>query len=46
MRLKRLLPEAEWKPSTQALLIPERSVPKTGVVAWVTDLLQQLTSAA
>ncbi|HYP22062.1 MAG TPA: transcription-repair coupling factor [Actinomycetota bacterium] len=46
IRLKRLLPEAEWKPATQTLLIPERVVPKTDVVAWVTDLLQQLTSAA
>jgi transcription-repair coupling factor (superfamily II helicase) len=46
VRLKRLLPDAEWKPATQTLLIPERVVPKTGVVAWVTDLLQQLTSAA
>jgi transcription-repair coupling factor (superfamily II helicase) len=46
LRLQRLLPDAEWRPATQTLLIPERSVPKTGVVAWVTDLLQQLTSAA
>nr|MDQ3958016.1 transcription-repair coupling factor [Actinomycetota bacterium] len=46
VRLQRLLPDAEWRPATQTLLIPERSVPKTGVVAWVTDLLQQLTSAA
>ncbi|MDQ4125624.1 MAG: transcription-repair coupling factor, partial [Actinomycetota bacterium] len=46
IRLKRLLPEAEWRPATQTLLIPERVVPKTDVVAWVTDLLQQLTSAA
>ncbi|HEX2296540.1 MAG TPA: TRCF domain-containing protein, partial [Actinomycetota bacterium] len=46
VRLKRILPEAQWKPATQTLLIPERAVPKTDVVAWVTDLLQQLTSAA
>jgi transcription-repair coupling factor (superfamily II helicase) len=46
VRLQRLLPAAEWRPATQTLLIPERDVPKSGVVAWVTDLLQQLTSAA
>ncbi|HEV2757476.1 MAG TPA: transcription-repair coupling factor [Actinomycetota bacterium] len=46
LRLQRLLPDAEWRPATQTLLIPTRSVPSTGVVAWVTDLLQQLTSAA
>ncbi|MDQ3951452.1 MAG: transcription-repair coupling factor [Actinomycetota bacterium] len=46
IRLQRLLPEAQWKPATQTLLIPERAVPPSGVVAWVTDLLQQLTSAA
>jgi hypothetical protein len=28
------------------LLIPERVVPKTGAVTWVTDILQQLTSPA
>ncbi len=46
VRLQRLMPEAEWRPSTQTLLIPERLVPKSGVVAWVTNLLEQLTSAA
>jgi transcription-repair coupling factor (superfamily II helicase) len=46
LRLQRLLPDAEWRPSSQTLLIPMRSVPSEGVVAWVTDLLQQLTSAA
>ncbi|MDQ4025493.1 MAG: DEAD/DEAH box helicase [Actinomycetota bacterium] len=46
LRLQRLLPDAEWRPASQTLLIPMRSVPSTGVVAWVTDLLQQLTSAA
>ena len=44
LRLQRLLPDAEWRPATQTLLIPERNVPKTDVVAWVTDLLQQLVS--
>jgi transcription-repair coupling factor (superfamily II helicase) len=46
VRLKRLIPTAEWKPTTAALLIPENVVPKEGVVAWVTDLLEQLTSPA
>jgi transcription-repair coupling factor (superfamily II helicase) len=44
-RLRRLVPEAAYKPETQTLLIPERSMPETEVVEWVTDLLQQLTSA-
>ena len=46
VRLQRILPEARWKPETSALLVPERLVPKRDVVAWVTELLQQLTSAA
>ena len=46
VRLERILPEAEWKPATQTLLVPDRAVPKTGAVTWVTDLLQQLTSAS
>ena len=45
VRLQRLLPQAEWRPSTRTLLIPERSVPQTDAVVWLTDLLQQLTSA-
>jgi transcription-repair coupling factor (superfamily II helicase) len=44
IRLQRILPTAEWKPATQTLLVPDRAVPKTGAVTWVTDLLQQLTS--
>ena len=44
VRLQRILPGAEWKPSTTTLLIPERSVPKKDVVRWLTDILQQLTS--
>ena len=46
VRLQRILPSAQWKPENRTLLVPERALPKTGVVAWVTDLLQQLTSAA
>ena len=46
VRLQRILPTAEWRPGTQTLLVPERALPKTGVVAWVDDLLQQLTSPA
>jgi transcription-repair coupling factor (superfamily II helicase) len=44
VRLERILPGAEWRPSTQTLLVPERMLPRSGVVAWVIDLLQQLTS--
>jgi transcription-repair coupling factor (superfamily II helicase) len=46
VRLKRLVPEAEWRPATQTLLIPERVLPQTDAVAWLTKLLQQLTSSA
>jgi len=46
IRLKRILPSAEWRPTTATLLVPERELPKEGVVAWVIDLLKQLTSAA
>jgi transcription-repair coupling factor (superfamily II helicase) len=45
IRLQRLVPEAEWRPATQTLLIPDRSLPETGVVTWLTELLKQLTSA-
>ncbi len=44
VRLQRLLPQAEWKPTTATLLIPDRNLPKVGVVRWVIDLLKQLTS--
>jgi transcription-repair coupling factor (superfamily II helicase) len=44
VRLKRILPEAEWRPSNAALLIPILKVPRTGVVTWVKDLLSQLTA--
>jgi transcription-repair coupling factor (superfamily II helicase) len=46
IRLQRILPSAEYRHATQTLLIPQREVPKEGVVAWVTDLLKQLTSGA
>ena len=44
VRLKRLLPSAEWRPNTQTLLVPERALPRDNAVTWVTELLQQLTS--
>jgi transcription-repair coupling factor (superfamily II helicase) len=46
VRLQRILPGAEWRPSSQTLLVPEQSLPKHDVVPWVTDLLQQLTSVS
>jgi transcription-repair coupling factor (superfamily II helicase) len=46
VRLQRILPQAEWRAETATLLVPERYVPKEGTVAWVTDVLQQLTSPA
>ncbi|MCA1708143.1 MAG: transcription-repair coupling factor, partial [Actinobacteria bacterium] len=46
VRLKRLLPDALWKPATRTLLIPERSMPSDGVLSWVLDIVEQLTSAA
>jgi transcription-repair coupling factor (superfamily II helicase) len=45
VRLKRLVPEAEWRPATQTLLIPERVLPQNDAVAWLTKLLKQLTSS-
>jgi transcription-repair coupling factor (superfamily II helicase) len=45
VRLKRLVPEAQWRPATQTLLIPERVLPQDDAVAWLTKLLQQLTSS-
>jgi transcription-repair coupling factor (superfamily II helicase) len=44
VRLQRLLPEAEWRPATRTLLVPERVVPKEKTVAWLADLVEQLTS--
>jgi transcription-repair coupling factor (superfamily II helicase) len=44
VRLQRLLPEAEWRPDGATLLIPERALPETGVVPWVTKLIDQLAS--
>jgi transcription-repair coupling factor (superfamily II helicase) len=48
IRLKRLVPEAEWRPATRTLLIPERLLPKDHdkVVVWVRDIVEQLTSVA
>jgi transcription-repair coupling factor (superfamily II helicase) len=46
IRLQRILPGAEYRHGTQTLLIPQRDVPTTDVVAWVIDLLKQLTSGA
>ncbi len=46
VRLQRLVPQATWKAATQTLLIPETVLPKEGVVRWVNDLLEQITSPA
>jgi transcription-repair coupling factor (superfamily II helicase) len=46
VRLQRILPQAEWRATTGTLLVPERVLPKTGVVGWVIDLIEQLTSNA
>jgi transcription-repair coupling factor (superfamily II helicase) len=46
VRLQRILPSSEWRPSTRTLLVPESSLPKAGVVPWVANLVQQLTSAS
>jgi transcription-repair coupling factor (superfamily II helicase) len=45
VRLQRLLPAAEWRPTTRTLLVPEALVPADGAVVWLTKLLEQLTSA-
>ncbi|MDQ4058663.1 MAG: transcription-repair coupling factor, partial [Actinomycetota bacterium] len=46
VRLQRLLPDAEWRANGATLLVPERDLPKTGVVEWVTKLIDQLASPA
>jgi transcription-repair coupling factor (superfamily II helicase) len=46
IRLQRLIPQAEWRPSNATLLVPENLLPASGVVAWVIDLIEQLTSPA
>ena len=46
VRLQRILPRAEWKPGNATLIVPERDVPKDGVVEWVGDLIEQLTSTS
>jgi transcription-repair coupling factor (superfamily II helicase) len=42
--LKRSLPGADWRPATAALVVPERLMPATGVVSWVSGLIERLTS--
>ncbi|MGH2694070.1 MAG: transcription-repair coupling factor [Actinomycetota bacterium] len=44
VRLERLLPNAQWRPSTATLVVPERDIPRSGVVQWVRELVEQLTS--
>jgi transcription-repair coupling factor (superfamily II helicase) len=44
IRLQRLIPRAEWRPSTKTLLIPEATVPASDAVPWLINLLNQLTS--
>ena len=46
IRLQRILPDAQWRAATKTLLLPERAVPKADVVAWVSNVVEQLTSAA
>jgi transcription-repair coupling factor (superfamily II helicase) len=46
VRLQRILPKAEWRPATQTLLVPERELPPEGVVTWLIDIIEQLTSPA
>ncbi|MGH2826341.1 MAG: transcription-repair coupling factor [Actinomycetota bacterium] len=46
VRLQRLLPDAEWRANGATLLVPERDLPKTGVVEWVTKLIGELASPA
>jgi transcription-repair coupling factor (superfamily II helicase) len=46
VRLQRLVPQADWRPATATLLVPERVLPSADVVPWVTNLLQQLLSPA
>jgi transcription-repair coupling factor (superfamily II helicase) len=45
VRLQRILPGAEYRPETRTLLVPERMVPKSGAVKWVTEILDKLTSS-
>ncbi|MFN2389383.1 MAG: transcription-repair coupling factor [Actinomycetota bacterium] len=44
VRLQRVLPEAQWRAATSTLIVPERALPRSKVVAWVIDLIEQLTS--
>lgn len=45
VRLQRMLPNAQWRPETRTLLVPEGDLPKKDPVVWVTRLIEQLTSA-
>ncbi len=45
VRLRRILPQAEWRATTATLLVPERVLPRHGVVTWLIELLEQLLSA-
>jgi transcription-repair coupling factor (superfamily II helicase) len=45
IRLQRILPGAEYRPETRTLLVPERMLPKSGAVKWVTEIVDQLTSS-
>ncbi|HEV3471687.1 MAG TPA: transcription-repair coupling factor, partial [Actinomycetota bacterium] len=46
VRLQRLIPSSEYRPGTRTLLIPERELPSEGVIAWVSDILEQVASPA
>jgi transcription-repair coupling factor (superfamily II helicase) len=44
VRLQRILPGAEYRAETRTLLVPERMLPVSDAVKWVTEILNQLTS--
>ncbi|MDQ3962550.1 MAG: transcription-repair coupling factor [Actinomycetota bacterium] len=46
VRLQRLIRSAEYRPGTRTLLIPERELPGEGVIAWVSNILEQVASPA
>jgi transcription-repair coupling factor (superfamily II helicase) len=45
VRLQRILPGAEYRAETRTLLVPERMLPESEAVKWVTEILEQLTSS-
>jgi transcription-repair coupling factor (superfamily II helicase) len=45
VRLQRILPGADYRPETRTLLVPEKMLPESGAVKWVTQILEQLTSS-